>query len=140
VTSFDMGTSSTLALSSADGYAVGKLTGESFDDTGTLMLTYSNGQKTKQQQLALAQFDSPDQVEALGNNLFRAKDGSAWHLGVAGGTAFGSIQSSEVEGSNVDLSRQFSNLVIMQRGYQACSQVISTASDMLTALFGMMPK
>ena len=59
---------------------------------------------------------------------------------IAGSPQFGSIKSSEIEGSNVDLSREFSNLVIMQRGYQASSQLVSTASDMLTALFGMMPK
>jgi flagellar hook protein FlgE len=144
VTSFSAaGTSGgpgTLRLSDKDGYGAGSLTGETFDATGTLLLTYSNGQTTKPMQLALAQFDSPDQVEALGNNLFRAKDGVVWNLGVAGSGSFGSIQSSEIEGSNVDLSREFSNLVIMQRGYQACSQVVSTTGDMLTALFGMMSK
>jgi flagellar hook protein FlgE len=140
VTSFDTGSSSSLALSSHDGYGVGQLTSETFDDTGTLVLAYSNGQTVQKQQLALAQFGSQDSVVALGNNEFRAKGAQGWQLGVAGSKPFGSIASSEIEGSNVDLSREFSNLVIMQRGYQACSQVVSTASDMLTALFGMMPK
>jgi flagellar hook protein FlgE len=139
VTSTDTGGSSSLAVSSQDGYASGTLTGETFDDTGTLVLAYSNQQTVKNQQLALAQFTSIDQVEAVGNSQFKAK-GDAWHTGHAGGTGFGSIASSEVEGSNVDLSREFSRLVIMQRGYQASSQIVSTASDMLTALFGMMPK
>lgn len=139
VTSTDMGGNSSLAVSSQDGYAAGTLNGESFDDTGTLVLTYSNQQTVKNQRLALAQFTSIDQVEAVGNNQFKAK-GDAWHTGLAGSTGFGSIASSEIEGSNVDLSREFSRLVIMQRGYQASSQIVSTASDMLTALFGMMPK
>jgi flagellar hook protein FlgE len=140
VSSFDVGTSSTLAVSSQDGHALGNLTSETFDDTGTLVLKYSNSQTVKSQQLALAQFDSVDQVAVAGNNAFKAAGGTPWHVGTAGTGIFGSVTSSEIEGSNVDLSREFSNLVIMQRGYQACSEVVSTASDMLTALFGMMPK
>ncbi len=140
VSSFNAGASSTLAVASSDGYALGTLTGETFDSTGTLQLAYSNGQTVKNQQLALAQFDSPDQVAVAANNSFSAAGNQPWHLGVASSGIFGSLTSNEVEGSNVDLSREFSNLVIMQRGYQACSEVVSTASDMLTALFGMMPK
>ncbi len=139
VTSTDQGGSSSLAVASQDGYAMGTITGETFDATGTLSLTYSNNQTVKGQQLALAQFTSIDQVEAVGNSQFKAK-GDAWQTGVAGSATYGSIESSEIEGSNVDLSREFSNLVIMQRGYQASSQIVSTASDMMTALFGMMPK
>ena len=140
VTSFNAGSSSTLAVSTQDGYALGTLTGETFDSTGTLQLAYSNGQKVKNQQLALAQFDSPDQVAVAANNSFTAVGSKPWQVGVASSGIFGSLTSNEIEGSNVDLSREFSNLVIMQRGYQACSEVVSTASDMLTALFGMMPK
>ena len=140
VTSFNAGASSTLAVSTQDGYALGTLTGETFDSTGTLQLAYSNGQTVKNQQLALAQFDSPDQVAVAANNAFSAVGDVPWHVGLAGTGIFGSLTANEVEGSNVDLSREFSNLVIMQRGYQACSEVVSTASDMLTALFGMMPK
>lgn len=140
VTSSDSGTTSTLAVSNADGFAEGQLTSKTFDSTGTLVLTYSNGQTVKKSQLALGQFVSSDDVVAANNNEFAAKDGHAWKKGVAGDGDFGQIQSSTLEASNVDLSDEFSNLVIMQRGYQACSQVVSTASDMLTALFGMMSK
>jgi len=140
VTSSNSGSASTLAVSAADGFAAGQLTGKSFDSTGTLVLTYSNGQTSKKSQLALGQFASSDDVVATSHNEFSAKDGTSWKVGVAGGGGFGQIQSSTIEASNVDLSGEFSNLVIMQRGYQACSQVVSTASDMLTALFGMMTK
>ncbi len=140
VTSFDTGTSSSLAVANQDGFGVGNLTGEAFDSTGTLVLTYSNGQTTKGAQLALAQFRSADDVQAVGNNEFAAAGGNGWLVGVAGSGQFGSVKSGTIEASNVDLSQEFSNLVIMQRGYQACSQVVSTASDMLTALFGMWNK
>ena len=139
VTSNNAGTSSTLAFSSQDGFPVGTLTGESFDSTGTLVFSYSNNQTKNGPQLALANFSSPNEVEAISSNEFVAK-GQGWQVGVAGSGTFGTIQSGQIEGSNVDLSQEFSNLVIMQRGYQACSQVISTASDMLSSLFNMVVK
>jgi flagellar hook protein FlgE len=139
VTSNSAGTASTLAFASQDGFTAGTLTGETFNSSGTLVFSYSNNQTTNGPQLALANFSSPDDVESVSSNEFSAK-GQGWQVGVAGSGSFGTIQSGEVEGSNVDLSQEFSNLVIMQRGYQACSQVISTASDMLSSLFDMVVK
>lgn len=140
VSSFDTGSSSTLAVASQDGVGVGTLNSAGFDSTGRLVLAYSNGNTDKKGQLALAQFRSIDDVRSVGTNEFVAEGGSTWEVGIAESGQFGSIQSGMIEGSNVDLSQEFSELVIMQRGYQACSQVVSTASDMLTALFGMMAK
>ncbi|AXV76805.1 MULTISPECIES: flagellar hook protein FlgE [Ralstonia solanacearum species complex] len=140
VTSFDSGGQSTLAVASQDGYAAGNLTKTTFDSTGTLVLTYANGQIAKGAQLALGRFSSPDAVEAVGNNEFKVVNGRAWEMGVAGAGAFGTLHSGMVENSNVDLSQEFSNLVIMQRGYQASSQVVSTANDMLSELFSMRGK
>ncbi|HVE52171.1 MAG TPA: flagellar basal body rod C-terminal domain-containing protein, partial [Ramlibacter sp.] len=80
---------------------------------------------------------SSDAVGSVGNNAFEVKDGRAWQTGVAGEQGFGSVRAGMVENSNVDLSQQFSDLVIMQRGYQACSQIVSTANDMLSELFSM---
>ena len=136
VTSYAAGTLSTLAFASQNGYPPAELSSATFDNTGTLALTYANGQTVKGPRLALARFDSPDAVGSVGDNQFEALDGSAWHTGVAGG-AFGSVRSGYVELSNVDLSQEFSDLVVMQRGYQASSQVISTANEMLQELFSM---
>jgi flagellar hook protein FlgE len=140
VTSFASSNLASLGVTSQDGVTPGALTGVSFDATGTLVLTYSNGQTVKGMRLALGRFDSLDAVEANGNNQFDARDSLAWHTGVAGPGGFGSIKSGMVELSNVDLSQEFSDLVIMQRGYQASSQVISTANDMLQELFSMKSK
>ncbi|KHK58661.1 flagellar basal-body rod protein FlgF [Ralstonia sp. A12] len=137
VTSFDSGSQSTLAVASQDGFGAGSLTKATFDTTGTLVLNYSNGQTAKGARLALGHFSSPDAVQSVGDNEFKAVDGRAWETGVAGSDAFGNVRSGMVEISNVDLSQEFSNLVIMQRGYQASSQVVSTANDMLTELFAM---
>jgi flagellar hook protein FlgE len=140
VTSFAAGNLSTLAFTSQDGYGPGTLTGESFDSTGTLVLAYSNGQTVKDKQLALGRFDSLDAVASSGNNEFDATNTLAWHAGAATANGFGKVRAGMVELSNVDLSQEFSDLVIMQRGYQASSQVISTANDMLQELFQMKSK
>ena len=137
VTSFASGTSSTLAQTKQDGYASGTLTGASFDATGTIIYAYSNGQTTKGNRLQLARFDTPEAVKSDGNNEFDMTDATLWHTGVAGDQGFGNIKSGVVEVSNVDLSQEFSELVIMQRGYQASSQIVSTADQMLQQLFSM---
>lgn len=140
VTSFAAGNLSTLAMSSQDGYAPGNLSKLGFDATGTLVMTYSNGQTSKGSRLALARFPSADAVQSLGGNLFSGVDGVPWQIGSAGQGGFGSVKAGALEISNVDLSREFSELIVMQRGYQAASQVVSTANDMLQELFGMKHK
>ncbi|MBA2673391.1 flagellar basal-body rod protein FlgF [Ramlibacter sp.] len=140
VTSFAAGNLSTLAFASQDGYLPGTLTGVSFDDTGTLVMQYDNGQTVKGDKLSLGRFDSLDAVQSLGGNSFAATNSLAWHMGGAGGGGFGKVRSGMVELSNVDLSQEFSDLVIMQRGYQASSQIISTANEMLQELFNMKGK
>ena len=140
VTSFAAGNLSALQFASQDGYQPGALTGVSFDASGTMVMSYSNGQTVKGAQLALGRFDSIDSVEASGNNEFDATNPLAWHSGVAGSGGFGDVKAGMVEMSNVDLSQEFSDLVIMQRGYQASSQIVSTANDMLEQLFQMKQK
>jgi flagellar hook protein FlgE len=128
---------STLTMSSQNGIASGSLTKATFDESGTLVLSYSNGQSVKGAQLALGRFDTLDALTAVGGNLFDANNASAWHTGVAGQGAFGAVKAGVIEISNVDLSQEFSDLVIMQRGYQSSSQIISTANEMMQELFTM---
>lgn len=137
VTSFASGNLSTLAFKAQDGYAPGALTGVSFDELGVLVMTYANGQTAKGSRLSLGRFESLEAVESIGGNAFDATDTLAWRIGFAGDEAFGKVRSGMIELSNVDLSQEFSDLVIMQRGYQASSQVISTANEMLQQLFGL---
>lgn len=128
---------SQLRLIKQDGYAPGDLTKASFDDKGVLKLSYSNGQTVDGPKLALARFTSIDAVRSVGDNLFEPIDPSAWESGVAQAGTFGSVRSGVVEISNVNLSSEFSDLVIMQRGYQASSQVVSTANEMIQQLFSL---
>jgi len=137
VTSFASGEASTLAVSSQDGFGAGVLTSLSFDAEGTLVAKYSNGQSVKDARLALAQFDSNEALTELGGSEFSNRESQTVRFGHAKSDAFGSLSSGVVEGANVDMAEEFSNLIVMQRGYQASSHVISTANDMIQELFDM---
>jgi flagellar hook protein FlgE len=130
------GTSS-MALTSVDGWGTGSLTQATFDAQGKLVISYSNGQTDKKQMLALATFESTSDLEQSGGSSFKAIDEKSAIIGVAGGDGTGSITPDSVEGSNVDLSKQFSAIIITQRGYQAASELISTANQMLDTLMHM---
>lgn len=140
VTSFASGNLSTLAMTSQDGLPPGTLTKVGFDAAGTLVASYSNGDTVKGVRLQLARFRTLDAVQAEGGNQFVEANGLTWETGAAGDGAFGALRAGVVEMSNVDLSREFSDLVVMQRGYQASSQVLATANDMLQELFRMKAK
>jgi len=137
VTSFASGTTSTLAFASQDGFAMGTMTAGGFDKDGTLSITYSNGQTAKRGRLALATFESNLGLTQTGAGEFVAGDVQARHLALPGDAGLGEVESGQLELSNVDLSAQFSDLIVMQRGYQASSHVISTANDMIQQLFDM---
>ena len=137
VTSFASGNLTSLAMSSQDGYAAGTISKAEFDANGKLSLTYTNGQTAKGAQLALARFESLQSLSEVGGGEFSTADAQAATLGRPGSTGFGTIGSNQLELSNVDLSGEFSNLIVMQRGYQASSRIVSTANDMLQELFDM---
>ena len=137
LTSFNVGGDSTAKVLDADGAASGTLTGTSFDPDGAIKLKYSNGETKTAGSLALAWFDHPQDLEPQGSNLWRIDAANKPMLGNAGTGMFGKIAGGQVEASNVDLTAQFSELIITQRGYQASSQVISTANEMMQQLFDM---
>ena len=140
VTSFAAGANSTLGVSSTDGSAAGTLTQTSFDDHGVLTLVYSNGKTAKGAQLALARFESNDVLEAAGAGEFVSADEQRTQVARAASDGFGKVVSNQVEISNVDLASEFSDLIVMQRGYQASSRIVSTANEMLQELFDMKGK
>lgn len=137
VTSFASGTLSTLATASQDGHQAGALSQFTFDNKGVMQLEFANGQKSEGVRLALANVESPQLLVAAGSNSFVTVQGAEVTYGGAGEGAFGALRSGSLEISNVNLSQEFSDMVIMQRGYQASAQIVSTANDMLQELFGM---
>lgn len=139
-TSYAGGTDSTLKVKSQDGYAAGSLTKTTFDADGYFVTNYSNGQTVKHDRLALAWFDYADGLQAEGGNVFSNVYNQPTHLGYPNEAEYGKISAGSVEMSNVDLSQQFSDLIITQRGYQASSQVITTANEMIQQLYDMRGK
>ncbi|HRI55470.1 MAG TPA: flagellar basal-body rod protein FlgF [Anaerolineae bacterium] len=137
VSSFASGTLSTLGVASQDGRMAGELTKFSFNDKGVMRFEYGNGQTVDGPRLALANVESPQLLKAAGNNSFVLKEGAELSYGRAGEGSFGALRAGSLEISNVDLSQEFSDMVIIQRGYQASAQIVSTANDMLQELFGM---
>lgn len=126
--------SSTLSVGTHDGYAAGYLTKTTVDVSGNVVLNYSNGQTAKSARLALTWFDNTSALQAKGNNRFAVFGDVAKVVGSPGDNGLGTIQSGGIELSNVDLAEEFSELIIVQRGYQASSQVITTANEMIQQL------
>jgi len=120
-----------------DGRPEGTMLSASFDDQGRLTVRYSNQQTATGPQLALADFQDLQALQQLGNGLFRPQKEQRVLLGAAGKDGLGSLMAGNVESSNVDLSTQFSDMIIIQRGYQASSQVLTTANEMLQQLLEM---
>jgi flagellar hook protein FlgE len=137
VTSPAASTTSQLQVLRQDGMQTGSLTETAFDEQGSLKLSYSNGQTITVGKLVLAQFDNPEQLKALGGGMFAIEDGVQHRLGSAMASGLGRIVGKKLEMSNVDLTRQFTDLIILQRGYQASSQVSSIANELIQTLLAM---
>lgn len=133
-TSFSGGTTSTLVVSKTDGYGVGRLNNFSFDERGLLTLQYSNGQKEESYRIALATFADPQLLVSGDGGLFRLDEGDV-QIGMASENGFGALKPQSVELANVELSREFADILILQRGFQASSQVLNVTSKMIEDIY-----
>jgi flagellar hook protein FlgE len=136
-TNFSGGSTSDLKMNTQDGYASGSLLTTSFDAQGFVTLAYSNGQTSKGPQVALASFNDMQGLRQSGSELFTNPAAMKPLIGSANGQVLGTLTSNQVELSNVDLTQQFTELVIIQRGYQSSSQVVSVANQMIQQLVDM---
>ncbi|ATB70974.1 flagellar hook protein FlgE [Sulfurospirillum diekertiae] len=133
MTSFDKD-SNTSGISQ-DGYAGGDLNGLSVDETGTVIGSFTNGRSFALAQVAMATFTNNQGLESDGGNCFVQTSNSGDPIvGQASTGGKGTIQASSLEMSNVDLSRSLTQLIVIQRGYQANSKTITTADEMLNTL------
>jgi flagellar hook protein FlgE len=126
-----------LVAGTIDGYGMGSLTSVKIDEDGRLKLEYSNEQTRLLGSIAIADFKDPQALSRLSSGLFENHSGGNVHLLASGQEGVGSLATGQIEASNVDLSAQFGELILVQRGFQASSQVVSTANDMIQQLFGM---
>ena len=133
ITSFDK--DSNTGGISQDGYAGGDLNGLSVDETGTIIGSFTNGRSFALAQVAMATFTNNQGLESDGGNCFVQTSNSGDPIvGQASTGGKGTIQASSLEMSNVDLSRSLTQLIVIQRGYQANSKTITTADEMLNTL------
>jgi flagellar hook protein FlgE len=135
--SFSTGTSTTLAVASQDGVGVGSLVSATIDSEGFVVATYSNGKTQKGTQLALASVAAESALAAAENGEFTLADPTGLVIGRPGQDGLGKLSAGQIEGSNVDLATEFTDLIVMQRGYQASSRIVSTANDLIQELFDM---
>jgi len=118
-----------------DGLPAGNLTGIDVDSTGVVFARYSNGGSKALGQVALARFQSNQSLAKLGDTAWaKTSTSGAPIYGAAGDNNFGGIQSSALEGSNVDLSAQLVKLIVAQQAYQANSQTITTEKTLVETI------
>jgi flagellar hook protein FlgE len=128
----------TIAASTQDGHSAGTLQAFSLGADGTITGSFSNGLKQAIGRIALANFTNPAGLEKAGGSLFRTtvNSGNA-QVGAAGTGGRGGLAGGALEMSNVDLSSEFTNLIIAQRGFQANSRVITTSDEVLQELVNL---
>ncbi len=118
-----------------DGYATGRLSGLDIDAEGVVFSRYTNGQAKALGKVALAKFDSPQNLTKLGDTSWAQSFASGEPVrGYAGTAGFGDIQSGALEASNVDLAEQLVNLIVAQRTFQANSKVITSSDQILQTI------
>lgn len=126
----------TVIRGAASGYRSGSLNSISIDQEGRIIGYYSNGQSREDAVLAIALFRNPGGLNKIGNNLFQntvnaGLDDNYARAGIGGR---GVIISGALEMSNVDLAKEFTDMIVAQRGFQANSRIITVADEMLQEL------
>ena len=143
---YDNGGTSTLAIDKGDisgtqgvGKKLGTMTGLSVDGTGRIYGSYDNGNTVLLGQIAVAQFANASGLEATGNSCYRTtlNSGDFDGIGVEVTADGGSMNTGQLEMSNVDLSAEFTDMITTQRGFQANSRVITTSDTMLEELVNL---
>lgn len=128
---------STLTGQATDGYTSGNLKPDAIrvDEKGNILGEFTNGKTFAVAKIAMASVANNSGLEEIGGNLFKVTANSGnIVVGEAGTGGRGEMKTSALEMSNVDLSRSLTELIIIQRGYQANSKTISTSDQMLQTL------
>ncbi len=129
---------STIKAVEYDGYASGSLTGINIDGRGVVTGYYSNGAFREIGQVALGTFTNPGGLLKDGaNNWVESVNSGTAVIGAAAEAGRGAIASSNLEMSNVDLSAEFTSMIVTQRGFQANSRTITTADEMLQEIVNL---
>jgi len=128
----------TVEAASQDGQGAGVLQSFSMNADGTLMGSFSNGLKRAVGMVAVGSFANAEGLEKVGGSMLRASVNSGdVTVGAAGDGGRGALTGGALEMSNVDLSQEFTNLIIAQRGFQAGSRIITTSDELLQELVNL---
>jgi flagellar hook protein FlgE len=121
-----------------DGYPMGYMESFSIDNSGTVTGVFSNGVKTPIAKMAVATFTNPAGLDKAGDTMFAfsLNSGEA-NIGEGGMAGKGKINAGLLEMSNVDLSDQFTDMIVTQRGFQANSRTIVTSDQMIQEVLGL---
>jgi flagellar hook protein FlgE len=126
---------STLTVSGQNGSAAGKLESYTLASDGSLVGSFSNGSREVLARVALAKFANPGGLEKAGGSSYVATGNSGVaQLGTPGDAGIGTLATGSLEMSNVDLSQEFTNLIVAQRGFQANARIITTSDEVLQEL------
>ncbi len=129
---------STARYNTQDGYASGTLQGYAIDTAGVITGRYSNGLTRQLAQVSIANFNNPGGLMKTGENLFvQSNNSGSAQIGTAGSGGRGDISPGKLEMSNVDLSQEFTDMIITQRGFQANSRIITVSDEMLQELVNL---
>jgi flagellar hook protein FlgE len=122
-----------------DGYSAGEMLTFSVGPGGDITGIFSNGITQQIAQVALASFTNPSGLQRAGSNNYELTSNSGVpNIGTPGSGGRGAIGGGVLEGSNTELAREFTNVVIAQRGFQASSRIISTSDSMLEGLVNLL--
>lgn len=125
-------------VQSQNGQPAGTLQSFTIGQDGVIEGTYSNGVQQAIGQVAIAQFANPSGLAQNGDSLYSATANSGLaQVGQPGSGGLGTITAGSVEGSNVDLSQEFTNLIVAERAFQASARVITTSDDVLQSLLSL---
>ncbi len=126
------GSTSSLSNYDQDGLPEGALVNIQFTEDGTIQGQFSNGTSLDLYRIPLYRVTSEDGLRREGNNHYTATDASGLlEEGIAGTENYGTIRGSTIETSNVDLAAEMVDLIILQRGFQTNSKVVTTSDEML---------
>jgi len=124
--------------SNQDGYATGRLSGLSIDDSGIIFARFTNGESQVLGQVVLASFANQQGLQPVGDSMWVENyESGPPNVGTPGSAALGAIQSGALEESNVDLSEQLVNLIIAQRNFQASAKTIETADQVTQTIINL---
>ncbi len=121
-----------------DGYTMGYLDNFKIDSSGIITGVYSNGTNRVIGQIALATFTNQGGLEKAGENTYVESNNSGLaNIGTSGIAGKGSMLAGALEMSNVDLTEQFTDMIVTQRGFQASSKTIQTADTLLDTVLNL---